>query len=76
MTTPLFTQEQFDEIFKSLMTDEDIFFFECLSKTREQLEAELPNRMYDMSEDGFTLFTGKAGFINMIEIYKENYIKK
>lgn len=58
------------------MTDEGIFFFECLSKTREQLEAELPDRMYNLSTGNFALLTGKAGFINMIEIYKENYIKR
>ncbi len=72
MTDPnLFTREDFEQSLKEVMSENDRFIFECLSKTREELEAELPNKMYDISTDGFAVFTGKKGFINFIMQFQD-----
>ena len=67
-----FTREDFEQSLKEVMSENDRFIFECLSKTREELEAELPNKMYDISTDGFAVFAGKKAFINFIMQF-QNY---
>mgnify|MGYP003510571954 FL=1 len=66
------TFEDWEQSLKDLLSENDRFIFECLSKTREELETELPNKMYDISTDGFAVFTGKKGFINFIMQF-QNY---